>query len=329
MALSDSLSLKGTVISKESGLPVEGAIVTVTRVFPPEPPRTTLTDSSGQFTFSELQRAEYSVKAAAKGYVQEPQVPDSCRLDNTLTYITIFMQTSGRITGVVKDFSGLPVADAKVSFGRWTTTREDGTYAMDVQPGTADLIVTHNDFSLESVDLVEVREGDWRVVNVTLRQGCLLHGRVTDSFGKPVVGASVRITGYWRNFNASYIYPNTSTDENGEYRFPHAAEGTYIIELQSQGYEVIYKTIEIPKGLKEHKEDFSLLKGARISGSVFDSSGRGVPDVNVRVKGGPSVTGAIAMTRNDGSFVVEGVSPARITLFVLRKKATPLYLLKM
>jgi len=313
LSIARSITLVGKVLTKKTNLPIGNAEVTVRKVHLSEPDAVVTTDASGDFTIKGLSRGEYYIEVSADGYVQEEKIPVSWILKDAVTNICIFMEPAARITGKVRDEKGRPVSGAVVSFKRTSTrTGKDGSYALNVKAETADLIVAHKDFALEVVELLEVVEGDWRIVNITLKKGCLLKGRVTSN-GKPVSGARVKLIRYWRGFGAMYVYERAITDDNGEYSF-HITPGTHYLEVKAAGFGLNHRMLEIPEGLTECVQNFDLVESAVIAGSVVDSSGRGLEGVLVELFGGPAPISAVVKTEEDGSFIIKDVPDAVYTL---------------
>jgi len=313
LTLVKSIRLVGKVLEEKTNLPVENAEVTIRKVHLSEPDAVVTTDTSGDFTVEGLSRGEYCIEVRADGYVQKERIPESWILKDAITNVCIYMEPAARITGKVRDEGGRPISGATVLFKRTSTvTEKDGSYVLNVKAETADLIVAHKDFAVRVVELLEVVEGDWRIVNITLKKGCLLKGRIV-SDGKPVSGACVKLIRYWRNFNALYVYEEVVTDANGEYGF-RVAPGTHYLEVRAEGYGLKHRMLEIPEDLEECVQNFELVEGAIIAGSVVDSSGRGIEGVVVELFGGPAPISAVVKTEEDGSFILKDVPLVTCTL---------------
>ncbi len=70
-----------------------------------------------------------------------------------------------------------------------------------------------------------------------------LTGRIADSQGAAVTGATVKL--YARGTN---VRLTTMTDANGSYRFERVAAGDYIVEVGSNGFGKVSRTVHVDKG---------------------------------------------------------------------------------
>ena len=133
------------------------------------------------------------------------------------------MLVSGtEVSGRVTDASGAPIAGASVSGSSgnssdFATTAADGTYTLDsLALGTVYVNVSANGFAAQSrsVDI----SGDTTGVDFALVKGTLVSGRVTDTSGAPIAGASVSGSG-------SGGYDSTSTAGDGTYTLDSLVPG--------------------------------------------------------------------------------------------------------
>lgn len=166
----------------------------------------TATGPDGRFSLSVPQQDELPLELRVEGeWFQEsewlefggrgyrgrlPLTAGSCDLGS------IVLNAAGAISGTVVDDDGAPVAGATLSTwgGATTTSSEDGSFRLDrLTPGDDGLKVRAKDAPIAEVEVtvrgVEVVEG----VEVRLRPGQWVRGRVVDARGEPVADALVEL----------------------------------------------------------------------------------------------------------------------------------------
>ncbi|MFF5083366.1 carboxypeptidase-like regulatory domain-containing protein [Actinoplanes sp. NPDC000266] len=144
---------------------------------------------------------------------------------------------NGTITGRVVTPAGRPAAGVKVTVDDieiarpfTTTTAVDGRYSIEVPAGDS-YVVSFTDghfqqysprkLSYDQARVYTVREGRTLRVSERLFRAATLGGRLTDSAGAPVAGASVDFINTETAFGLT-----ATTDANGYYRFEKLAPGT-------------------------------------------------------------------------------------------------------
>jgi hypothetical protein len=138
----------------------------------------------------------------------------------------------------------------------------------------------------------------------------------------PMAGVSVRAEGAGRSFT-------TSTDANGRYRFA-APAGTYTVTLQPPpGYGPLFDPADVASRVTvtergcSAEHDFSLHLDGRVSGRVFDSSGRPVADqvkvsIVTRASAAKGLFGAERRSdyTKDGRYDIDGLPPGQYVIGV-------------
>jgi protocatechuate 3,4-dioxygenase beta subunit len=137
------------------------------------------------------------------------------------------------ITGrVVADESGDPVANARVvanagSSDRLVTlTGRDGQFSLPVPPGRHGLVATKARFARGQVTVDAGAAG----VEIRLRRGAAISGRIIDEFGDPVVAAAVFV-----ETPKAAVAGSTITDDRGEYRIGGLSAGTFNVAVRTIG----------------------------------------------------------------------------------------------
>lgn len=117
--------------------------------------------------------------------------------------LDVELRLGGAVSGRVTDERGAPVADAEVRTGgrMWfmggepTETDEDGRYTLyGVKPGTVKVSVSAEGFTDGEHEPFEIADGEGREgVDVVLRRGASVAGRVLWPDGRAAVGARVEV----------------------------------------------------------------------------------------------------------------------------------------
>ncbi|KQY42827.1 hypothetical protein ASD18_17715 [Cellulomonas sp. Root137] len=167
------------------------------------------------------------------------------------------MPGNGAIAGTVsvpagESPSAVAVSAQSTATGEWNyyswNANEDGTYLLDdVEPGTyrvefstmgsSDLMgeFYDNAATSASASVVTVVADQTTAVSAALGLGASVDGRVTDSTGAPVVGASISVTPTDLMGMGRYA----TTDENGEYHVGGLRSGDYRIFASSWGSALV------------------------------------------------------------------------------------------
>ena len=137
------------------------------------------------------------------------------------------------ITGrVVADESGDPVANARVvanagsSDRLITVTERDGRFSLPVPPGRHGLVATKPRFARGQITV----DAGAEAVEIRLRRGAAISGRIIDEFGDPVVAATVFV-----ETPKTAAVASTITDDRGEYRIGGLSAGTFNVAVRTIG----------------------------------------------------------------------------------------------
>ncbi len=140
----------------------------------------------------------------------------------------------GVLTGLVTDAStGSPLAGARVAvtgpLDRTTVTDETGHYSLALPVGAYRVSASLFGYETLAVDGVQVTEGGTTTQDFALPPvpSHVVSGRVTDTSGGPVAGATVTLLGT--------PLPAATTDADGRYRFEHVPEGEYDVQVEAGG----------------------------------------------------------------------------------------------
>lgn len=246
--------------------------------------------------------------------------------------LTIKLDPSSEVSGIVLDSEGEPIPRASVTLTRTMTgggggrmislqmqeessADDDGRFRFeDVEPGKISLSASATGWQEANRDGIEVPKGeDVTGIELPLQPGAILVGRVTAPDGRGAVGASVReVGGDGRPFGMPQGAP---TDGEGYYRLEGLAPEALSIEVTHESYVRTVKDIDAEPGINHL--DFEFEGGQEVGGTVVDTSGGVVVGASVQLMpagrrwGGPDTT-----TGGDGRFRFEGVADGDYTLRV-------------
>jgi RNA polymerase sigma-70 factor (ECF subfamily) len=327
-------ALDGVVLAPD-GTPLPGAVVTARSLDlpersgvaftgePPLPGAFTMAGPGGAFRLSELAAGRYVVVAT------HPQHPAVSRNEVELPGRRPLQLRLGgpavlTLSGAVSDEGGGPIAGARVIV---TGRSQTGFMAVTSASGAYRLVLPEN-----ASDVVALADGyaparrTYRLdgsesVDLHLPPGARLSGRVL-SGGRPVPGALVRLMPATIAGPRDHWERQTSTDAEGVFELrdlpavgfrPFVRHGTLVVMQERP-------LLSLRAGAEE-KVEFVLEAGVTVRGRVRDPGGRALPKARLSLletddAGGLATWGAIAeVTADDeGAFVFEGLSPARLQL---------------
>lgn len=287
-----------------------------------------------------LEAGMYKIDAMAPGYLPIKLDSSVTVVDGKTDRINLEMRVTPKLTGVVQDQAGKPVAGATVwamvmpaMLNGCVTTDSAGRFAApyklygmsgphDVSPVT--LFVRHAGRNLVAMVELEVKvNAPSQPMDVTAEPGVSLQGVVTTTEGKPIAHATVAV--------ASSASPHVrmaddelmaTTDEQGRYELKGLPPGQDLtIAAWADGHGVADRTVST-EGTKSviEMETFALEPAVlSVSGLVKDADGKPVANAHVSIIGDeqPTTTQPIK-TDKDGKFIARGLvkGKAQVWAFV-------------
>ncbi|MBN1359264.1 MAG: carboxypeptidase regulatory-like domain-containing protein [Sedimentisphaerales bacterium] len=270
----------------------------------------------------------YHLTSASKtGYSRDPEGRQLAVAEGQTQRMSLSLEATPRLTGVLRDQEGRPVAGAAVSIlpgGRTETVSDtQGRYEMSWDPGiwgegdaTFCLLIRHVQRNLAAA--VEMA-ADTQSLDVTLQPGMTLCGKVLDPDGQPVANPHVFPMLHVSNWGAPIVQESVRIEADGTFEVPCLPRNmNYSIEAYADGYGRVSHDVEV--GLTQGQQaDVGTLvlpiANLTISGVVVDIDGNPVPGAAVDCHGeGQRGTS----TRSDaaGQFILENVSPGQVNLRV-------------
>ncbi len=315
-------------VADPSGKPIDGVEISIGKDaagpmgFGPGPsgPPDAVTGPDGWFSIEDLLRGEALALAFARtGYLAKRQtgiaVPGRDPLE-------VVLHPSSKVSGAVVDLDSKPVPFAQVTLTQQRGGGVGGQRMMmvmrrqsaadgagrflfeDVEPGKIDLAANATGWQKAKLDDLEVTEGqDLTGVEIPLKPGTSVEGRVLAPDGQPAVGAEVSKVAE----QAEMVrFRGTATDGDGNYRIEGLAPGKVSVEATHESWARVVRDIEARPGT--NTLDLQFQGGQDVSGRVLDVAGAPIAAAWVRLAapghffGGPDATSG-----SDGSFKFESV----------------------
>ena len=256
---------------------------------------TTKTDSSGDYTFSNVPPETYTVTASQSGYQTSSNQNVSVSSGITTSSNLVLTATStGSIAGTVTNATGTGIANATVSYSGGSataTTNSSGGYTLNVVPGTYGVTATAVGYLSATQPGVSVAAGATTALNFALTQSGTISGTVTNGAGTGIANATV-----------SYSGGSTTATSNssGGYTLS-VAPGTYSVTAGASGYvSSTQANISVTMG-STATVNFSLAQSiGTISGTVTNATGAGIANATVSYSGGSTT----ATTNSSGAYTL-------------------------
>ncbi|GMU60875.1 MAG: hypothetical protein AMXMBFR34_26380 [Myxococcaceae bacterium] len=258
-------------------------------------------EGEGAVRFTGVPEGEYTIQVHAEGFREASQQVDLAPGRNQ---VRVMLQRSGRLTGVVVDEAGQPVADAVVELASELTTAQTGDDGR---------------FELEVVDLGDTPLNVWSAeagsgkalarpgqdVTIRLRAGATLEIELIDLGGKRVE-QSVEL----------------QHAETGVHRFAHTGDpvgrvaglepGSWSVLINYPGRLPISQTVTLAPD-QVLRLTFRLEAGETVEGRVLEANGSPVEGAQV-VGGGPTTA---ATTDEQGRFELRGLPKGGVSLLAI------------
>lgn len=324
---------RGKVVDDRSR-PVAGARVSLDRMEGedssqrPEGPEPTETDLEGQFLIVDLAAGRYDLLIESPGFVPAAlpgvSIPSQRR---EVDVGTIALARGASLEGRVLDSAGEPIEGAEVELKpigpvapTSVRTGVDGRFVLADLAGGAryDLGIQREGYAEVEVEGVQAPTDE--PLTVVLESTCHLSGRVLDSGGRAVPGATVMIV-QARGRIASASGPTftqrrgrgATADDSGSFRIEEVEPGIVQLQAAAPGFgDGKPLELDIEPGRDVEGIDLVLPAGVVISGRVRGPDGRAVGGARVRIIGvAARIESEFAETSSDGTgrFRLEGVKP--------------------
>lgn len=306
-AVESNTGVSGVVVDKRTSEPIRGAQVFFRLS---GEARSVVSDPNGRFELVGLPPGERQfVYVIAKGYTTR-RVVLAIEENKILPDLKIELTEGARVAGVVRDEDGKPVAGARVKTFHFTnhpvTTGDDGRFeieGLDPAFGTYYMQAVHPNYPAVQKSFPAPKTGQAAPVQVVLKSGGAVHGRVTDGRGNPVAGVLVGNTtsrGMWNCLTGR-------TDAEGMYRLKNVPVGELILWAIADEYAPYAERLSLENSQTEKLADIQLADPRPLRGRIVDTEGNAVPGATVRIweyKGVRSFSAFKDQSDSGGVFVI-------------------------
>jgi hypothetical protein len=223
--------------------------------------------------------------------------------------------------------------------GKWTVNASKGGYVSQ-QYGQRR--------PFESVEPIDLADGQRVTANFTLPRGGVITGRISDEYGDAVTGARVEVLRSQMTQGRRRLTPvsvNSQTDDTGAFRVFGLAPGEYYVSARQQPMPFDFadggpttfaatfypgtaavadaQRIKVDAASEQSGINFALgaARSVRVSGTVLDSNGAPAQAMLMlqpaSLVDGPFGIGMQARSQADGTFTIRNVAPGEYTLEVM------------
>ena len=281
-----------------------------------------VTDNSGTYTISGLSSGSYHLGLELQGTAYESYATDEqlvpVTVGNDTSDINFAITPGGSISGMVTDSNGAIAGvhieawnDEDTGHG-WGVTDSSGVYTITgLSAGTYNIEAQHSDYAPQVQSGISVASGESRTgINFTLAEAGTISGTVTlDGAGV----ADVEVFAWSPTVNAG---DEAHTDANGNYVIDGLSSGDYMVMPKVDGYAAAMETgVSVITGQETTGVNFVLTSGGNLSGTVTDSGGNPIEDVNINIwVPGEGFEEAWEKTGANGTYLIDGILPGNYTI---------------
>lgn len=322
--------LKIAVTDKSDGRPIEGADIGLWSLKGDNDIRRN-TNREGMASIH-LVPGEYKFGVVYKeGYKQLLSEEKVIITEGSIQQLSIELTELPKVSGIVRDGNGEPVAGAEVRILPYPTTVQTDTegkfkayyysYSADIQQFW--IFTRHAERNLAILRELSDQEQE---IELILKPGVTVFGKVVDPNAEAIAGAIVH-TNILLADNFVSLGPEVQTDINGQYEISGLAiPSSYEITIMSEGYDSKTKEFEITKDSGIRLEMKAVKLGVvNVLGKVTDNNSYGVVEATIEVYDvfteknkwtsfplEVKLSGKTT-TSSDGSFSLERRTPSRET----------------
>ncbi|MFT4649668.1 MAG: protocatechuate 3,4-dioxygenase beta subunit [Glaciecola sp.] len=294
-----------------------------------------VTDAEGNYMFEDVPGGNYTLRASAKGY----KTATKPRINAGEMGVTIQLASLPTVTGQVFDDKGQPVLNFSINlrqpmrgtdltmFVPKTKTRQksaDGTYKITV-PMAGDYLVEAQagSFAPSLSGSFSIIDGqNLTGINVTLKGGGIIKGRVVDSSGNPVAGAVIKTdnndwTGSGFDQSLGEMFPGISTKKSaksqsdGEFILRGLHPTKYLVQISHPDFaKTALRNVIVSEGVETNLKNVRMETGSAVSGVVRGSNGAPLSAATVHLQMETATEFPLSYrvrTNQDGAYEVKAV----------------------
>ncbi|MBN2182383.1 MAG: carboxypeptidase regulatory-like domain-containing protein [Sedimentisphaerales bacterium] len=311
------------VTEEDANTPVEGATVSMQNTASREQ-SSGVTDANG-IVSKRLAPGEYRIIQVYKqDFPYERQEKSFIVEDNKTCRVTIRLKGYPKVTGVLRDENGQPVAGAQVKVcphGRGEmTTKSDGRYEVrrEIAEWAAEAVpyVVARQFERNLAAAVEI-EKDTKIIDIKMTPGVVCTGRIVDVNDKPIENTKVYLTFWSTNYGTSMAQQDNKTDSQGRYEIkavPHHPKYSVTADAEGYGQDYVRISTEDAENNRYEVKDIALaLANLSIAGVVVDIDDKPIENARVFCQGRGQPNKNI-QTDKDGKFKIDEVCAGTIRI---------------
>ncbi|KAA0215145.1 PDZ domain-containing protein [bacterium] len=287
----------------------------------------------GRFTM-ECDGGALMVALSAPGFYQSQ--PAEVSVEGTLTEQVFALEQAATLSGTVRDASGNPLANARISSGgdvrsRSMERRSAGSWEDESSSARTDSLGRYRLDSLapreytftarygESSETrtITVSAGE-NTLDFSLDVGATLTLKLRNARGQPVEAEAVY---FWRKDGRWLQAERHLAREPGTATFSGIKPGDYTMSVSASGYPSLRRDVKLAAG--EQSLELELPDGAMLGGRISSSSGGSIAGLSIRlIKEGEDEnmawgSGRWTQVKADGSFRLGPVEPGLWTIEML------------
>ncbi|WP_303984580.1 carboxypeptidase regulatory-like domain-containing protein, partial [Niallia circulans] len=307
-------TIQGTVTDNQTSQPVQGVNVQAVNSSG-SIVSATITDSSGNYTFSGLLTGSYTLIFTSNGYANSTL--GAIVQSNTVTTAnSVLNRLAGNLTGTIRDVSNSPISGALVTVFSGnvpvatTTSDASGNYLINnLAPGNYVTVVTANNFSSQNQS-VFILNGEVTNASFTLQPDPgSITGTVRDINNTAIIGANITLQ---LSTGSGVVVGTTLTNSDGSYVFNNIAPGNYTLVATASNFQTATQGVNVTSN-QTSTTNFQLSPNpGTLSGSVTNSqTGTPISNANVQIRILDS-SGALVssvFTDQDGNYVIPQLAP--------------------